>query len=269
MTDTTATRPTGPPPQIHRAGAPAERHLEAPDLEERGEPVGGVPQKLDRRLFLQLQVFTGCLDSGPAVKAARESGLDVVIYANVNDPRGVGVLLMHDDPELFAGRGRELLCRPPFASLTPLPDFTMLGRTYASGREADLEDWLLRRSRRYALNPAWPWAIWYPLRRIGAFNRLSRDEQGKILLEHAMIGRAYGEAGHAFDIRLECHGLDRDDNEFVLGIVGPRLHPLSRLVKDMRRTRQTAEYMESMGPFFVGRVLWQAPLPAGEAPRGY
>jgi hypothetical protein len=29
----------------------------------------------------------------------------------------------------------------------------------------------------------------------------------------------------------------------------------------MRRTRQTSEFMEKMGPFFVGRALWQSPKP--------
>jgi chlorite dismutase len=241
-----------------------------PDLLERGAPVEGVNQTLDARLFMQLQVFTGCLDTGTVVGAVRESGLEAVVYANVNDPRGVGVLLMSEDPGLFVARGRDLLTRPPFPGLVPMPDFTMMGRTYSSGREADLVDFLLHKSRRNALNPELGWAIWYPLRRIGAFNRLSRDEQGKMMLEHALLGRAYGEAGHAVDIRLECHGLDRDDNEFVLGIVGKELYPLSRLIKDMRRTRQTSEFMEKMGPFFIGRVLWQAPTAArGSKPQGY
>ena len=75
-----------------------------------------------------------------------------------------------------------------------------------------------------------------------------------------MIGRAYGEAGAATDIRLECHGLDRDDNEFVLGIVGSELYPLSKLIKDMRSTRQPSEFIEKMGPGFIGRVLYQSPL---------
>lgn len=124
---------------------------------------------------------------------------------------------------------------------------------------------------RYALNPENNWAIWYPLRRAGAFNRLPRQEQAKMLAEHAMIGRAYGEAGHAFDIRLECHGLDRADNEFVLGIVGPKLHPLSKLIKDMRPTTQTSEYIESMGPFFIGHAVYQAQLPeeARRSPAGH
>ena len=138
----------------------------------------------------------------------------------------------------------------------------MLGRTYAIGREADLTDFLLKRTLRNSLDPKHRWAVWYPLRRIGAVNRLSRDEQGKMMLEHAMIGRSYGEAGHAHDIRLECHGLDRDDNEFVIGLVSSTLHPLSRLVKDMRRTRQTSEFIEKMGPFFIGRVVWQSPMAA-------
>jgi chlorite dismutase len=37
--------------------------------------------------------------------------------------------------------------------------------------------------------------------------------------------------------------------------VGDNLHRLSKLVQDMRKTRHTAEYIESLGPFFVGRVV--------------
>jgi len=246
-----------------------------PELLEKGAPQHGQPQSSDRRLFCQLQAFTGCLDTKPIIEAARASRLDIVVYANVNDPRGVAVLVMSEDPSSFTGTARDLLTHPPFASLSPLPDFTMLGRTYALGREKDLEDWLLAHPRRNALNPANHWAVWYPLRRIGAFNRLARQEQGRIMAEHATIGRGYGEAGKAFDIRLECHGLDRDDNEFVLGILGPELYPLSKLIKDMRGTRQTSEFIQAMGPFFIGRAIYQAPLPqaplpdAVKAPAGY
>lgn len=229
------------------------------DLPEHGGPVHGVPQSLDRRLFAQLQVFTGCFDPGPAVAAVMDSGLEAAVYGDLNDPRGLAVLLLSEDPSVFTGLARDVLRRPPFAELTPLPDLTMIGRTYAAGREPNLEDFLLYKARRHALNPELRWAIWYPLRRIGAFNRLPRSEQGKIMAEHAMIGRAYGEAGHAADIRLECHGLDRNDNEFVLGILGRELYPLSKLIKDMRSTRQTSEFIERMGPFFVGHVLAQTP----------
>ena len=231
------------------------------DLVEHGGPVQGAPQTLDGRLFVQLHVFTDCLDVQPVVEAVAASGLEAVAYANLNDPWGVGVLCLSEDPATFADPLRRLLQQAPFDQLTPLPDFTMTGRTYAAGREPNLQDFLLFKGRRHALNPSLPWAIWYPLRRRGAFNQLARSEQGTIMAEHATIGRAYGEAGHAVDIRLECHGLDRDDNEFVLGILGPELYPLSKLIKDMRGTRQTSEFIDRMGPFFVGRVVYQAPLP--------
>ena len=249
---------SGPPAG---SGRPAAVEDGAPDLREHGAPVRGQPQTLDRRLFVQLHVFTGCLSTGSVVDTVRRSGLDAAVYADLNDPRGVGVLLLDEDPAVFADAGRALLAGPPFSALTPRSDFTMIGRTYASGREPDLADFLLRKVPRNVLNPGYPWAVWYPLRRIGAFNRLPRGEQGKILMEHGMLGRRYGEAGYAVDVRLECHGLDRDDNEFVIGLIGPELFPLSRLVKDMRATRQTAEYIQAMGPFFVGRVLFQSPPP--------
>ncbi|MEZ4247463.1 MAG: chlorite dismutase family protein [Polyangiales bacterium] len=78
-----------------------------------------------------------------------------------------------------------------------------------------------------------------------------------MLGEHGLIGRAYGAKDLAHDIRLACHGLDANDNEFVIGLIGPNLHPLSHVVQSMRKTVQTSQYMQHMGPFFVGRVLFQ------------
>lgn len=222
---------------------------------------GANQQTSERRLFMQLQVFGGCRDSAPLVEALRRSALEAVLYHEVNDPRGVGLLTMSEEPTFFTGRLREVLNAGPFAGLPLKPGLTMLGRSYSSGFEPDLEDWLLRRPRRAALDPACPWAIWYPLRRKGSFARLERKEQGEILKEHGMIGRSYAEAGLAHDIRLACHGLDANDNDFLIALVGPDLHPLSHLVQSMRQTVQTSEYLERLGPFFVGRAVWQSPLP--------
>jgi chlorite dismutase len=215
---------------------------------------------VDRRLFMQLQVLGGCSDSKPLVRALEASRGEAVLYQDLNDPRGVAVLGMSEDPAFFVGPFRELLNAGPFGELMLKPELTMVGRTYASGFEADLEEWLLRRPRRTALNPEWPWAIWYPLRRTGSFARLPAQEQGTIIREHSVLGRAYGEADLAHDVRLACHGLDAHDNDFVIGLVGHALHPLSHLVQAMRKTVQTSQYLQTLGPFFVGHVLWQSPL---------
>ena len=126
---------------------------------------------------MQLQVFTECLDVTPVIERVRESGLAAAVYVNLNDPRGVGVVAMDEDPAVFAGPFRDLLTTTPFDRLIPVPDFTMMGRTYAQGREPDLADFLLHRVPRNVLNTDYPWALWYPLRRTGAYNRLSRAEQ--------------------------------------------------------------------------------------------
>jgi chlorite dismutase len=220
---------------------------------------GASQQVSDRRLFMQLQVWSGCADSKPLVAAVERGRIEGVLYLDLNDPAGVALLALHENPAFFATSLRELLHGEPFASLRHRPDLTMLGRTYSSGFEPDLDDWLLGRPRRTVLNPAWPWGIWYPLRRAGAFARLSPQEQGAILKEHGTQGRAYGDADLAHDVRLACHGLDTNDNDFVIGLVGRELHPLSHLVQAMRRTAQTSEYLQSLGPFFVGHVLWQSP----------
>ena len=68
-------------------------------------------------------------------------------------------------------------------------------------------------------------------------------------------------ANAASDIRLNCFGLDENDNEFVVGIIGKELHPLSKVIQDMRGTRHTAEFMDTLGPFFLGykKAQWVAP----------
>jgi chlorite dismutase len=134
----------------------------------------------------------------------------------------------------------------------------MLGRTYSIGYEPDLPEVLLHRPKRTVLNPAWKWAVWYPLRRAGKFAQLPADEQRVILAEHGTIGMSFGVGDYAHDIRLACHGLDRDDNDFVIGLIGKELYPLSALVQTMRKTQQTSLYLERLGPFFVGRALWQS-----------
>jgi hypothetical protein len=251
---------TTPQTQAPAPGTHAAAAQEAPEIREHGAPKNGVPQVSEKRLFMQLQVFTGCADPKACVKALEASGLESVLYADVNDPQGIGVLFMTEDPSVLTREVRTLLNSTAFSSLKFRPDMTMMGRTYAAGREPDLDDWLFKKPRRNALNPSWPWAVWYPLRRKPEFELLTKEEQGKILYEHARIGISYGQADFAHDIRLACYGLDARDNEFVLGLVGRELHPLSRVVQDMRKTQQTAKYMESLGPFFIGRAVWQSRL---------
>ena len=231
------------------------------DIREIGAPTpDGNPQTSSQRLFLQLHAFGGAFQPDVLIEALGASNLESVLYHDLNDPSGVGALLIATDPDDLAFEGRKLHASQPFNALRPKPELTMIGRTYSTGREPNLEDWLLVKPRRNVLNPALRWAIWYPLRRKPEFYLLSKPDQGKILAEHGMMGRAYAEAGYANDIRLACFGLDQHDNEFVIGLVGAELYPLSRLVQDMRKTQQTAKYIDSLGPFFIGQVCWQSPM---------
>jgi chlorite dismutase len=230
------------------------------DVLEHGMDREGKPATTTRRLFMQLHVFTGCTDSSEIVRAVEASGIEAVVYLDLNDPRGIGLLTMTEEPAFFVDTVRPLVNSGPFRALTHRPEMTMLGRSYASGYEPNVEDWLVGRPKRNTRNPNWLWAVWYPLRRLGGFNALPDSEQKSILREHGGIGRLYGQQDLAHDIRLACHGLDTNDNEFVIGLVGGNLHPLSHLVQTMRRTRQTSEFMEKMGPFFVGRALYQSAI---------
>ena len=102
--------------------------------------------------------------------------------------------------------------------------------------------------------------MWYPLQRSKGFYRLPAERQRQILAEHGGVGRRYGHAGLAADVRLACHGLDKADNDFVIGLLGRDLHPLSAVVQEMRATEQTSQYLDRLGPFFVGHTAWQNPV---------
>jgi len=248
----------------HRANARAVRER-APDhvldtdvREQGGRGPDGEHVVADRRLFMQFLAFGRAPDSAALVRALETADVPGVLYEDVNDPHGVGLLAFAEQPEALLTELRPFLRKPPFGDLAPKPEYTMLGRTYAVGYEDDLVAALIDRPRRRVCDPALPWAIWYPLRRAGTFERLPRDEQDVVLMEHAGIGQAFGRAGLGYDIRLASHGLDKNDNDFVIGLVGAQLHPLSVIIQRMRKTKQTSLHLDRLGPFFVGRAAWQS-----------
>jgi hypothetical protein len=225
------------------------------DLSEKGRGADGQTIALDRRLFMQFLAFGDAGDTAELATALQESGMPFVLYADLNDPYGAGLLTFSDDADFFLDTVRPFLHASPFAALSPKPELTMFGRTYAIGYEDDLQRTLITRPAKRVVDPATPWAIWYPLRRTGEFVNLPAQEQRTILMEHGGIGRAFGRAGYGGDIRLACYGLDKNDNDFVVGLIGPELYPLSAIVERMRKTKQTSLYLASLGPFFIGKQI--------------
>ncbi len=232
------------------------------DIREKGTPIDGEPQYSDRRLYFQLHVFSHCYHPEVFIQHIQHSNYSppaAVFYDDLNNPTGFGVLLIAMDAASLMEQSLVLkdMQRKFDREISYRPEMTMIGRTYSSGREPDLEEWLINKPIRNVFNPDFPWAIWYPLRRKPEFYQLEPRDRNKILGEHAMLGRNYAAGGYASDIRLACFGLDTNDNEFLIGLVGPDLYPLSRLIQDMRKTKQTTKYIESLGPFFIGKVREQ------------
>jgi chlorite dismutase len=233
---------------------------EALDLSEKGRNKGEVIA-LNRRLFMKFTGFGDCGNVQAVINALSDSGLTGAMYVDANDHRGIGVVICSEDPDCFVDQMRTLFSTSAFADLKHKPEFDMLGRTYSIGYEPDLVDTLFRKPLQKLTNPKNLWAIWYPLQRAKGFYRLPHDRQMKILSEHGNLAHRYAAGGNANDVRLACYGLDRDDNDFIVGLIGPRLHPLSAVVQEMRKTEQTAQYLDSLGPFFVGKAVWQSPMP--------
>ena len=95
------------------------------DVAERG--ANG--QTSSRRLFMQLQAFGGCGDAKALVAALERSQIDAVLYADLHDSRGVGVLSFAEDPAFFVTRLREVLGAEPFVGLARKHELTMFDRS--------------------------------------------------------------------------------------------------------------------------------------------
>src|SRR5712692_386891 len=130
------------------------------DIREKGGMRNGAQQVSDRRLFMQLLAFGDAENTPALVRALEAARIPAVLYAEANDPRGVGLLTWNADADFFVMALREFLNRPEFAALTPKLEYSMLGRTYALGHEPDLEDWLFEKPKRAVTNKACPWAVW-------------------------------------------------------------------------------------------------------------
>src|SRR3989338_7976122 len=83
------------------------------DVRERG----AAGRTSERRLWMQLQAFGACADPKPLVRALEASGIEGVLYRDANDPRGVAVLGLHEDPAFFVNGFRELLGAEHFGAL--------------------------------------------------------------------------------------------------------------------------------------------------------
>ena len=228
-------------------------------------------QSTNRRLFMQLLVFrvptgTAPVSGGPKsapdaigaelVSILKERKIAGVVYADTMDPRSLGLLTWSEDPAHFVRDVRPLFTESPLANVELRDDFAMLGRSYSTGHEPELEWTLLRRPIENVTNETTPWHVWYPLRRKGVVReaRAASTRATSCASTRRSASRTASRS-LAHDIRLACHGIDAGDNEFVIGLMGKDLHPLSHLVQAMRKTRQTSEFIEKMGPFFVGYVL--------------
>ncbi len=236
------------------------------DLREQGRDVHGNTIHTDQRLFMQLLAFGNCPDPTPLISALSSSDLKAALYVDVNDPQGVALVAAHASPDFFVTDLRDFLNNSAFSSGRLKPEYTMFGRSYSIGYEADLDHVLMQRPVQRLLNPQAPWAVWYPVRRKGGFAQLPDEEQRDILSEHGRLGAAFASRNHGQDIRLACYGMDKYDNDFVIGLVGADLFPLSAMVQAMRKTRQTSEFLDNLGPFFIGKAVWQSTLPDSVEP---
>lgn len=234
--------------------------IEIPELREKGRSKDGTPLYSERRLWVQFQAWTDCQDKNALIHDLAQSPCPVALYADWSDPWGVGLVRFSEDPDFFVTEGRDWLLASQFSELTPRPELTMAGRTYAVGYESNLDEVLVDRPSSRILDPQLPWAIWYPVRREKAFEALEEDRKHEVMMNHGHIGMKFGKANLGHDIRLACHGLDVNDNDFVIGVLAPELANASLVIQAMRKSLQTMHHLDGLGPFFTGKILFQTSL---------
>ncbi|HEX6790922.1 MAG TPA: hypothetical protein VF247_06405, partial [Candidatus Krumholzibacteria bacterium] len=71
------------------------------DILEHGRSEAGETLSRDRRLFMQMLAFGDCMDTRPLVDALATAQIRGVLYEDINDPRGVALLTVSEDPAYF------------------------------------------------------------------------------------------------------------------------------------------------------------------------
>jgi len=94
--------------------------MEELDLREKGGVRHGARQTSDERLFMQFLAFTGCVDIPQLCTALEAATFEGVLYEDLNDPQGVGLLTWSAQPAHFLDVVRPVLRRAPFRALIPL-----------------------------------------------------------------------------------------------------------------------------------------------------
>src|SRR5436190_17095814 len=82
------------------------RGPEPPDIFEKGGMKDGQTQRLNQRLFMQFLAFGGATNMPALRQGIHSAGLAGVLYEDVNDPRGIGLLTFSEDPAFFLDRVR-------------------------------------------------------------------------------------------------------------------------------------------------------------------
>lgn len=83
------------------------------DIRESSRTPDGQVHTLDRRFFMQLLAFGESYDLERLIEEVDEGGFSAVIYADINDPWGIGLLTFSEDSAFFVTELRSLL--PHFA----------------------------------------------------------------------------------------------------------------------------------------------------------
>src|SRR5688572_798987 len=92
--------------------------LENLDLAEKGRSSTGEVLTSTRRLYMQCLAFGNVKDTQTLTWALQSAQISGALYEDINDPRGVGLLVYSEEPDYFVDELRSFLNKPPFGDLT-------------------------------------------------------------------------------------------------------------------------------------------------------
>ena len=113
------------------------------DISEKGRNKDGTPISINRRLYMQFLAFGGSDNDDSLTRDLKSAEFDSVLYSDINDPSGVGLLTLNESADFFTNELRQFLRKSSFRTLIHKLAYTMLGRTYSFGYESDLVDTLI------------------------------------------------------------------------------------------------------------------------------
>ena len=208
---------------------------------------------------MKFTAFGGCADPQAAVAALAEDGVEGALYVDANDPQGIGLIVAAEDPGLLRDDAARAV-QPPAVRGVHAQARVRHARPHVLDRlRARSRGHAVHEAARQDAEPREPLGrVVSAAARRRSFRRCRPIISAASWPSTARSRNATAPAGMPPTCASRATASTRTTTTSSSACSARTCIRLSAVVQEMRKTEQTAQYLDSLGPFFVGKAVWQA-----------